>query len=93
MNISEEQERILSQLTSESKDYSVRELVEQFVALNALEAFQNTPTYLPSPVEKAKEIALDAAVKLIGSGSNIPGAGVLLAEEIYQWLIEKENNG
>jgi hypothetical protein len=51
-------------------------------------------TWLPydKPVKKAKEIALEAAVK-INCGCLPPQGGVVnLAKEIYEWLTEPETD-
>lgn len=77
-------------------------LVEQYNLDNAILKFDEQPmVFMPSekPVKKAKEIALEAAIKIVGSDAGSftigdktyqPGERTLsVAENVYQWLIKK----
>ena len=69
--------------------------LEEYQLLDAIDEFNNMPPTFFSPekpVKKAKEIALEAAVK-INCGCLPPQGGVVnLAKEIYQWLTEPETD-
>ncbi len=80
-----------------------RKLIEEYQALDMIDQFNNTPaTYFSydKPVKKAKEIALDAAIKYIDRAPTVitfhqdekkEPAGtrlVEMAKTIYQWLTE-----
>lgn len=77
-------------------------LIEEYQMLDALESFQQTSAVcmpFDRPVKKAKEIALEAAIKIVGSDAGSftigdktykPGERTLsVAEDVYQWLIKQ----
>lgn len=80
--------------------------LEEYQQLDIMDNFQQTEiNFVPYqwPVNSAKQIALEASVKLTtayfelrgryGAGSKEePSETVKLADEIYQWLIKKDIN-
>ncbi len=84
--------------------YELLRLIDQYNLDKAILEFDNTPNEfvrLPTPVKKAKEIALDAAIAYIGRNLEITfdptekkePAGtrlVEMAETINQWLIKPD---
>ena len=69
--------------------------LEEYQLLDVQDEFNNTvATIFPwgKPVKKAKEIALDAAVKINCASVPFQGNIVALAKEIYEWLTEPETD-
>lgn len=65
MSTKEEINKVLEQLgCADYSKYSFNELMQQYDTLKAIENFENTPSqFVESPRKKAKEMALDAAIK------------------------------
>jgi hypothetical protein len=75
----------------------VTKFLKEYQELEMADILQFKPKQwfpIVEPVKKAKEIALDAAVKIIATNSlNLTGQAVVgVAENIYQWLIKTEPN-
>lgn len=66
----------------------IKECAEDHHLSVTLDAFHDQPLQFHSPRKKAKELAIEFAVKLFNNDQHKPNKNEItgLAEEIYQWL-------
>lgn len=86
MNTKEEISRVVERLGCQDySEYSFDELLSQYDTLKSLEAFNNSPTHFLGG-KKAKEIALDAALKLYAPSTQTAELLLKDAQSIFEWL-------